>query len=265
MQVILGINEKGGVGKTTLSTNLAAALAADGKKVILIDGDTQGHSGLSLRIKREDGLARLLMQDAPFDGEHGVLRRVDPVVYGGGEKTYLLALPSSEGTSQLGKAIADKKVNPFQLNARLRELDGYIDYIIIDASPTISELHTAFYFAADIAFCPTQCEYLSIEGLKRSVKHLRSAQEAGAARGLKVATMGGIVPNMFNGHELVQYQNLGWLQGSYGNEMVLEPIRLRTAWKQAMQKHTSIFSFAPRTEASKEARVFVEQVMERVQ
>lgn len=261
MKVILGINEKGGVGKTTLTTNLAAALAADGQRVLLVDGDTQGHSGLSLRVKREDGLARLLMQDAAFED---VLRKVDPAVYGGG-KGFLLALPSAEGTSQIGKAIADKKVNPFQLNARLQELNGFVDYVVIDASPTISEIHTAFYFAADIAFCPTQCEYLSIEGLKRSIKHLRSAQEAGAVRGLKVATFGGIVPNMFNGHELVQYQNLGWLQGSFGNESVLEPIRLRTAWKQAMQKHMSIFSFAPRTDASKEARVFVEQVMGRVQ
>lgn len=261
MKVILVLNEKGGVGKTTLSTNLAAALAADGYKTLLIDGDPQGHSGLSLRVSREDGLARLMMQDAEFQD---ILRRVDASVYGGGAG-FLLVLPGDKATGMVNEAIADKSVNPLQLSERLTELDGYIDYAVIDASPAISQLHTAFYFAADIAFVPTQCEYLSIEGLKRSVAHLRSAQEAARSRQLKVAALGGLIPNMFNGHELVQYQNLGWLQGSFGNDLVLEPIRLRTAWKQAMQKRTAIFNFAPRTDAAKEARVFVAQVMERIQ
>jgi chromosome partitioning protein len=260
--VILLLNEKGGVGKTTLSTNYAAYLAASGMRVLLVDGDTQGHSGLSLRVKREDGLAQLLLKDAPFDQ---VLRRVAPDVYGGDDKTYLLVLPSADATTSVIKAIGEKKINQFQLHTRLQEMNGFVDYVIIDASPTISELHTAFYLAADVAFCPTQCEYLSIEGLKRSVKHLQMARDAAAERGVNVARFAGIIPNMFNGHELVQYQNLGWMQGSFGNDLVLEPIRLRTAWKQAMQKRTPIFKFAPRTDAAKEAQVFFEQVMERAQ
>lgn len=261
MKTLLMINEKGGVGKTTLAVNLATSLAAQGKRVMLVDGDAQGHSTIQLQQERSDGLARLLLQNAAFQS---VVVRVPPSQYGGSEEGYLLLMPSDAATASIPEAIKARRITSLLLAERLRELDSYLDYIVIDSSPTISELHAAFYLAADSVIYPTQCEFLSIEGLTRSIDHLRRAQQIAKERGMKCADVGAIVPNMFNGRELVQYQNLGWLQGTFGLRTVLTPIRLRTAWKQASQLRTPIQAFDGKSDASSEARTFVREIVERV-
>lgn len=256
MKVVSLVCEKGGVGKTTISTTLAAGLAADGHRVLLVDADSQGHSTLAMRYERSDGLANLLLNNAPFKD---VVQRVDPDVYGGGAG-YLLLLPGSKANAKLYETLT----NSLLLRKRLSELQSHLDYIVIDTAPSITKLLTAVYFASDHILFPTQCEYYSIEGLMRSLDHLDKSQAIGVERGFQAGQMAGIIPTMFNGRESVQYQNLGYLQGTYGLGSVLSPIRQRTAWKQANQMKSPVFLYEPRSDAAKEARRFVQEVGVRV-
>lgn len=255
MKTISLVCEKGGVAKTTLSTTLAAGLAEAGHRVMLVDADSQGHSTLAMRHERADGLANLLLNNAPFKD---VVQRVDPDIHGG--NGFILLLPGSKANA----ALYEKLTNSLLLRQRLNELQSYLDYVIIDTAPSISKLLTAVYFASDHVVFPTQCEYYSIEGLVRSLDHLERAQSIGIERGVPVGSVAGIAPTMFNGRESVQYQNLGYLQGTYGRDTVLTPVRQRTAWKQANQMKSPVFLYEPRSEAAKEARRFVEEVGARV-
>lgn len=256
MKTISLVCEKGGVAKTTLSTTLAAGLAEQGYRVMLIDADSQGHSTLAMRYQRADGLANLLLRNAQFKD---VVQRVDPDVHGN-NNGYMLLLPGSKATTKL----YDELTNSLLLRQRLNELDSYLDYVIIDTAPAITKLLTAVFFASDHIIFPTQSEYYSIEGLMRSLDHLKRAQSIGTDRSLPVGSLTGIALTMFNGRESVQYQNYGYLQGLYGRDTVLSPIRQRTAWKQANQMKSPVFLLEPRSDAAREARRFVEEVGARV-
>jgi chromosome partitioning protein len=256
MKKISIVCEKGGTAKTTLASNLAAGLAEQGYKVMLIDGDSQGHSTLAMRQRRSSGLANLLLRNAPY---RDVVQQVDPSLYGGGDGLLLL-LPGGPSTRKLYEELT----NSLALRNRLSELDGYIDYVVMDTAPSITKLLTAMYFASDKIIFPTQCEFYSIEGLMNSISHLQKSQEMGAERGIQVGESAGVVPTMFNGRESVQHQNYGYLQGTYGRDNVLSPIKQRTAWKQANQMRSPVFRFDSTSPAAKEARRFIEEVGARV-
>ena len=83
MKIITLLNEKGGVGKTTLATHIAAGLAFRGFRVVLVDADPQGHATVALGLPKEPGLYDLLVRDAPFKS---VLRFIPAQVYQVGEE-----------------------------------------------------------------------------------------------------------------------------------------------------------------------------------
>jgi len=126
--------------------------------------------------------------------------------------------------------------------------------VVIDTSPTISDLHISFYLAADYILCPTQLEFYSVQGVMQSLDHLASVQQMGTEKNMPVATLLAIVPNMWQDKQLVQKENHEFLQERYGADNVLSPIKLRTAWKQAAQFRTPIFEYEPRSIAAREAR-----------
>src|SRR5690349_6791367 len=145
MKVISLINEKGGVGKTTLAAHIAAGLAIRRYRVVLADAAPQGHATLSLGLRKERGLYDLVGRDAPFKD---VLRLVPPDVYGipgAAHKGELYVIPSNAETRNIANTISD----PFTADDRLTELEDLIDIVVFDTSPTPSLLHGAIYLATD--------------------------------------------------------------------------------------------------------------------
>jgi chromosome partitioning protein len=253
MRIVTFAAEKGGVGKTTLSTNLACGLALRGHRVVLVDADNQAHATISLRMRPAPGLYNLLINNASFED---TLAFVPNESYGNTGEGQLFLLPSDEST----RKVPTEMKNPLIIRDRLFELDDLVDVIIVDTSPSITALHTGLYFASHYILYPTQCEYLSIAGLQRSLEHRAQAERIGKERNLTTASVLGIVPNMFEGRESVQYQNLGWLKGKYGDDLVWPPIRKGTVWKQASQMRQPVFAVDRSSKAALEADRFIEAV-----
>lgn len=248
MKVLSLLNEKGGVGKTTLSTHIAAGLAINGNRVLVIDADPQGHATVALGLQKEPMLHDLLVRDLPFQK---AVRRVQPNFYGlPGEpvKGELLVIPSDTSTRVIPLMTSDVML----VRNRILELDGVIDVVIFDTAPTPSLLHGSIYMATDAIIYPTKCEYLSFDGLVESMKHREEASKARANLGLADVRVGGIQPVMYRPGTQADEYGIEVLKERFG-KLVWPAINLRTVWNQASFARRILFNFAPQTKAAAEA------------
>ena len=249
MKVVTLSNEKGGIGKTMMSMHLAAGLAVKGFRVVIIDADAQAHSTAGFGLDHAPGFFRLLVENEQWG--HW-LKVLPPEIYEPPHepsKGLLAILPGNSLTRLVQHEITDA----YALQKRIAELEGKVDIVIIDTSPTPSLLHGAIYLATDAIIYPTICETFSIQSLVQTMNNVNGAP------GKEIKTLG-IVPNMFRGRTVEHSENLAELRKMYG-KAVWKPIGLRVTWAEANTMRRTVFSVAPDSLAAKEAWTMVNQAV----
>lgn len=261
MHVVTFINEKGGVGKTTLSLTLAAGLAIKGQRVLIIDGDSQGHVSVALGMKPTDGLFKLLAQEAKWDD---VLIEPDKASWVGKypeEKAgSLWVLPGNRTTIALPQTLEDAGV----LKERLEYLEDHVDVVVIDTAPQLGLMHTVFYLATNSIVHPAQCEAFALEGVGQTTKHSRRMNADRAAYNLPSADLIGVIPNMFEAQTEAHKRGLKFLNDTYGTGNILPTVGERTAWREAAINKKSIFANSQGTQAEAEAWLMVSEIADRI-
>src|SRR5688500_1111196 len=160
------IERKGGVGKTTIAAHLAAGLALDGEDVLMIDTDSQGDLSRLFDQQPVDHFYRWLV-----DGANDVVSRVPRTVYdpaGDSENLWDTRLHLLASHSQTW-SIPFRTTDPFVMLERIAELDERYNTIIIDTAPTYSMLDAMVYLAADYFLIVTECESLSLAGVREGI------------------------------------------------------------------------------------------------
>lgn len=258
MKIITLSNEKGGVGKTTLTMHIAMGLAYRGHRVMLIDSDSQGNSTERCGITMAPGLYDLVVRDAEWND---VVRVVAPAKYGiPGDRVpdegKLYVVPSNVETRNIATSVSDATI----LTQRLEELHGMVDVVLIDTSPTPSLLHGSIYLATDYIIYPTTCTIDSFRGLGLSMEHRKGADSARQGRlGLPGIKIMGIVPTLYRANTVEQAENYATLQKSFGAR-VWNPMPLRTIWTETESQRAAVWALDPYHAAASDAWELVDNV-----
>ncbi len=167
-KVIAVANQKGGVGKTTTSVNLCAALGDSGKKTLLVDADPQGNATSGLGINKKDvprSTYHLLIGEAKPQEvlRHTEFRNVD-------------ILPASIELAAAEIELVDRKGRETALKAALRELRYEYDFLLVDCPPSLGIITVNALTAADTLLVPMQCEYFALEGLSQLMATVRTVK-----------------------------------------------------------------------------------------
>jgi chromosome partitioning protein len=144
------------------------------------------------------------------------------------------------------------------LAERLRELEDYIDVVVIDTAPSASIMHTVVYHASTHILHPTECQFLSLNGLvstleRRSIPNIEQ-------QGITAVTLG-IIPTKYRSNTLEQKENFEELQTRYG-ELVWEPIKWRTIWTEAAPTMSAVWMLDPKSPAVDEINNIINRVIQ---
>ena len=259
MRIVTLLNEKGGVGKTTIAYHVAAGLAVAGFRVLAVDADAQASLTESMGFAQSPGLYDLIVRGEPFKR---VLRFVEPESYAFAKRPVrgqLFLLPSNVET----QSIAANSTDALAFARRFAELASAVDFIIIDTSPTPSLLHGAIYLATDAILYPTKCEYLSFRGLQNSFRHRQENERYRSQFNFAPIANLGIIPNIYRGSTLEHRENLAELVEAYG-ELVWQPIPQSTIWTESSRVHRAIWNYAPNSAAAKDGWRLLKSFLEAI-
>ena len=188
-KVIAVANQKGGVGKTTTAVNLAACLAAAGKKVLLFDLDPQANATSGVGVEKIEG-------DSSYQvllGDGDLTQKIKPTVF-----ERLSIVPSEVDLCAADLELARMEGHLQRLATVLQPVrdTGNFDVILIDCPPSLGILSLNAFAASDSVLIPLQCEYYALEGISMMNRILDQMRAAGVNPGLHIF---GVVMTMFDG------------------------------------------------------------------
>jgi len=194
MKTVAVANQKGGVGKTTTSVNLAACLAAEGQRVLLIDLDPQANATSGYGLDCIEGLSIY----GPLLGQRSILDCVVPTRY---EHLFMVPADLDLAGAEIEVARFDDHLTRLRVALEPLRKDVAFDWVLLDCPPSLGILMTNALAAADELLVPIQCEYFALEGLSKIVRVIQQIQDSGANPGLVLA---GILMTMYARTNLAQ-------------------------------------------------------------
>ena len=207
-RVICIANQKGGVGKTTTSVNLSAALSALGRKVLLVDLDPQGNASSGLGLKKYE------YQDANvYHVLIGEAQMADTIRVTNTQN--LTVLPANPDLVGAEIELVDTPRREFKLKEAIQSVASGYDYVIIDCPPSLGLLTLNALTAADTFVVPLQCEYYALEGLSQLL-NTAGLIKKNINPNLRIE---GIVLTMFDTRNNLSHQVVSEIQTHFGDKV----------------------------------------------
>lgn len=252
MSEIMAIaNQKGGVGKTTTTINLSAALAEQGKKVLIIDMDPQGNTSSGLGIDKDEletTVYQLMIGDNSFDEcvQKDVFENLD-------------VLAANVNLAGIEIETMDMEDRNYILRDIISKVEDRYDFIIIDCPPSLNTLTINSMTTADSVLVPIQCEYYALEGLSQLIYTINLVKD----RLNPKLTINGVVFTMYDGRTNLSMQVIENVRNNL-NQTIYDTIIPRGVRLAEAPSHgLPINLYDPKSTGAESYRLLAEEVMGR--
>ncbi len=230
-RIVVFVNQKGGVGKTTTAVNLAAGLARRDQRVLLVDLDPQANatSALGVDPRGQEGVYGLLLGD--ITAPDGIVLSPEGVS----------VMPASTALAGAEVELVPMMARERRLANALEPLRGRFDWIFIDCPPSLGLLTINALTAADSVVIPVQCEYMALEGLSRLTETLELVRR-NLNPGLSIL---GVVLTMFDGRTRLAQQVADEVRRHFPETVMATVIPRAVRLSEAPSHGQSIFRYEP--------------------
>ncbi len=250
-KVISITNQKGGVGKTTTSINLAASLVKRGKRLLLIDMDPQGNATVGCGVDLDDIqstiydvlLAEVSAEEAIVKSECGV-----DVMSANGD----LAGAQVELLNEIGRELRLQK-------ALAPQRDNY-DYIFIDCPPALNVLTINALVASDSVLIPMQCEYFALEGLSALISTVRKIRETLNPK----LSIEGLLRTMFDKRNSLSGEVSRQLESHFGDKVYDTVVPRNVRLAEAPSYGEPAIEYAPTSKGARAYLQLADEMLKRV-
>lgn len=246
-KIISIVNQKGGVGKTTTTINLGAALAINNRKTLIIDFDQQANATLGLGINRED----IFFDVVDFFTHIGLLKKA--IIKTDVENLELI--PSSIRLSEVEESLYQLDDKEYLLSKKLKLIKDQYDYVLIDCPPSLGLLVDNALFASDSVIIPVDSSYYSYNALTQMLTKINRVQK------YKKIEIEGILITKLDNRATLSYDIMDKVSELFGDKLFKTTITYSTHIQEAPMHGKSVIEFSENSRGSKEYRALAQEII----